>query len=225
MSRSEHLQSLIVTDLQERTSVATSPQARRGAHRAARPRLVALLPLLVVVAVVGVAALAAVFFTGLGGAGEPSAPAAAPTQEASALPEISAPPAASPSGGDEADGPPEPGATASESAPSPAPDEDAAGAQGGADSTTPVVVLNSTQTSGLAASAAEDLEGAGWAIAETGDQPGGAVPVTLVRYRDAEQEATARAVAQALGGSPTVERLASAKPGVVTVITGRDRTG
>ncbi len=178
--------------------------------------------MLVVVAVVGVAALAVVFFTGLGGAREQGAPVAAPTQEATTLPEVSAPPALEPDEDEDEDaaGAPEP---SGETPPPPAEPAPRAGAD--ADRTTPVVVLNSTRTSGLAASAAEGLEEGGWSVAETGDQPGGSVPITLVRYRDAEQEATARAVAGSLGGSPAVEQDASAKPGVVTVITGTDRQG
>ncbi len=225
-----------MTDLQERSAVDASPRARRGAHRAARPRLLVLLPVLVVVAVVGVAVLAAVFFTGLGGAGEPSAPVAAPTPAVTTLPEVSAPPALEPDedgGAPGADGgtdAPTPGSGSTEDAAGSDPSDGEGGDDGAdegpaaeADPTTPVVVLNSTRTSGLAADAAEELEGSGWAVARTGDQPGGAVPVTLVRYRDAEQEATARAVAQAVGGSPTVEQDPSVSPDVITVIMGADR--
>ncbi len=213
--------------------MTVSPRARRGAHRAARSRLLLLLPVLVVVAVVGVAVLAAVFFTGLGGAGEPSAPVAAPTPAVTTLPEVSVPPATEAdedAGASATDGrtdAPTPSSSGPEEVNGSDGPDDGAGADEGpaaeADRTTPVVVLNSTRTSGQAAAAAEDLEGSGWSVAETGDQPGGAVPVTLVRYRDAEQEATARAVAESLGGSPGVEQSSDVPAGVVTVITGTDR--
>lgn len=234
-----------MTDVRTRDEVDPSSTGRRGAHRAAPTRLAALLPVVVVAAVVVLTVLVLVFFTGLGGrgaSGEVSADAPAATATTSAPPETTAP--ATPTAPTAPTS--EPGATSpspSDGAGSDGPDDQSSGAPGvdedGADDGAapppggdagdpgargaPVVVLNATRTSGLAARTAEDLKGEGWSISRTGDADG-SVEATQVRYSDPALESAAQAVAASLGGA-AVELDEGAEKDVVTVVAGLDRVG
>ena len=233
-----------MTDLRTRDEVDPSARGRRGAHRAAPSRLAALLPVVVVAAVVVLTVLALVFFTGLGGrgaSGEVSADAPTATATRPAPPETSAPttttppptsdpsatspsPSGSPSSG---------GSGSSSSSAAPGVDEsgagDAAAPPPGGDAGAPdargapVVVLNATRTSGLAARTADDLKGKGWSISRTGDADG-SVDATQVRYSDPALEGAAQAVAASLDGA-AVRQDDGAEKGVVTVVAGPDRVG
>ena len=236
-----------MTDLQARDEVEPSSRGRRGAHRAAPSRLVALLPVVAVAAVVVLTVLALVFFTGLGGrgaGGDVSAGAPAATPTTSAPPVTTAP--TTPSTPSTASSPPSatspssPGATGSsgpgDASSSTAPGVDEGGADDGAAPPpggdagapdargAPVVVLNATSTSGLAARTADDLKGEGWSISRTGDAEKGSVQATQVRYSDPSLESAAQAVAKSLGGAD-VRRDEAAMKGVVTVVAGPDRVG
>lgn len=229
-----------MTDLRTRDEIDPSSRGRRGAHRAAPSRLAVLLPVAVVVAVVVLTVLALVFFTGLGGRGaageqvSASAPATTPT---------TAPPTTAPTAPSEptsAPGTSDPAASDGDGAPtgepgSQAPGVDERGADDGAQPPpggdgedadargAPVVVLNATRTSGIAAKTAEELKGEGWTVSRTGDADG-SVDATRVRYSDPALESAAQAVAASLGGA-AVERDEGVEQGVVTVVAGPDRVG
>ncbi len=82
-------------------------------------------------------------------------------------------------------------------------------------------VLNSTKRSGLARRAASALRADGWSVT-TGNERGQAPPTTVF-YADSEQQATAQAVADDLGGSPAVEQ--SSDYSGITVVLGDDYAG
>ena len=240
-----------MTDLRTRDEVDPSARARRGAHRAAPSRLAVLLPVVVVAAVVGLTVLALVFFTGLGGrgaggqvpAGAPAATVAEPTAPPGTT-DPTTPAPTTPTAGPGTTGttsPAPPGGTdgTSSGSSSGAPSSPSVDERGAGDASTPppggdagasdargapVVVLNATSTSGLAARTADDLKDEGWSISRTGDAPKGSVDATRVRYGDPSLEAAAQAVAASLGGA-RVERDAGAEEGVVTVVAGPDRAG
>lgn len=229
-----------MTDLRTRDEIDPSSRGRRGAHRAAPSRLSVLLPVAVVVAVVVLTVLALVFFTGLGGRGasggevSASAPATTPTTAppTTAPTTSSAPSTSDPAPSGSGDGSPTspPGDQGSQApgvdergaddgvAPPPGGDGDGADARGA-----PVVVLNATRTSGIAAKTAEELKGEGWTVSRTGDADS-SVDATRVRYSDPALESAAQAVAASLGGAE-VELDAGVERGVVTVVAGPDRVG
>lgn len=92
---------------------------------------------------------------------------------------------------------------------------------GGVDRAAAVSVLNSTKRSGLARRAASALRADGWSVT-TGNERGQAPPTTVF-YADSEQQATAQAVADDLGGSPAVEQ--SSDYSGITVVLGDDYAG
>ena len=237
-----------MTDLRTRDEVDPASRGRRGAHRAAPSRLAVLLPLVVVAAVVVLTVLALVLLTGLGGRGAggdvlAGAPAATPTTSApptATAPTTTAVPTEEPTDEPTEEPSPSPsdgagsgGSDARSSSTAPGVDEDGAGdgaapPPGGDAGDTgargaPVVVLNATRTSGLAARTADDLRGEGWSISRTGTVDGSG-EATVVRYRDPALESAAQAVAASLDGAD-VERDEGAEEGVVTVVTGPDRVG
>ncbi len=175
--------------------VDDEPGQRRGAHRTATPAVVEQLPFLLVALVVVIAVVVA-FGLLTGGDDDGSAAPAGPPS--------------APAGTDPA-APTDPAAT-TEPPPisSPAPTADRA---------VPLVVLNGTDTAGLAAAVGEELEGLGWTV-ETVDNAPEPVEATVVRYSAAEQQATAEAVAADL--EVTAEQDDSAD-GRVVVVVGPDR--
>lgn len=226
-----------MTDLRTRDEIDPSSRGRRGAHRAAPSRLAVLLPVVVVLAVVVLTVLALFFFTGLGrGPAGSEVSASAPATTTPTTPPTTAPTTpAAPSPSDQTpsgDGSP----TGEPSSPSPSGGVDERGADDGATPPpggtgddpdargAPVVVLNATRTSGVAAKTADVLKGEGWTVSRTGDANRGAVPATTVRYSDPALESAAQAVAASLGGV-AVQLDTGVEKGVVTVITGPDRVG
>jgi hypothetical protein len=93
-----------------------------------------------------------------------------------------------------------------------------------ADRTTPVKVLNSTGRAGLAAEAAGMLRTAGWDVKSTGNYQSGAVPTTVF-YGSADLIATAKEVADDLGGPVEVTESAALGAKTVTVVLGADYRG
>lgn len=189
----------------------TPGRQRSGAHRPRRSDLVDLVPaLLVVLAVLGVGAGVwqlnrASVGTSASSRGpiDPGVGGGGPSPSASANPN----PTASRSGA--------PGASASTSAPP---------TSGAVDHATPLVVLNATTRSGLAARAARVLRGAGWTVRTTGNYRS-AAPPTTVYYSAASQQASAAAVAAALGGSPAVTQSSKFSATAITVVLGQDYAG
>lgn len=186
--------------------IAVPQHHRVGAHRARRhPALAVAVPVaaVIVVGVVFVWALTA--FLGGGGDTEPSALATGsqpPTTQPlpSAAPSLPASPGTS-----------EPLPSA---APSPEPS---------VDRTVAVNVLNSTDTAGLAAGAAESLEGAGWTIGEVGNYTQGAIPTTVL-YNGPASAASAAAVAADLGLGSAQEST-EVTAGTLTLVLGSDYSG
>jgi hypothetical protein len=92
------------------------------------------------------------------------------------------------------------------------------------DTSIPVVVLNSTRTSGLAASVAATLRSAGWTVPTT-DNYRRTSPPTTVYYGSTSQRATAEAVAADVGGSPRVRQSGEFGTARITVVIGSDYNG
>lgn len=65
-----------------------------------------------------------------------------------------------------------------------------------------VVILNGTETDGLAGQVGDLLAGQGWTIGSTGTNATPDVAVTTVYYSDPSQEGAARGLSEALGGAP-----------------------
>jgi cytoskeletal protein RodZ len=95
---------------------------------------------------------------------------------------------------------------------------------GAVDHSIPITVLNSTRTSGLAASVASTLKGSGWTVPTT-DNYRKSQPPTTVYYGDADQRATARAVADDVGGDPRVQQSSEFGSSRITVVIGSDYSG
>lgn len=184
---------------------------RRGAHRARPNPALAMVPLLLVVVAVVAVLVGAMTLLGddapdvaapAGNNGQPAA------QETTAAPEATAPPAGEPT--DAATAPP------AESATEPPPEPEPT-----VEMSVPVTVLNGTTTKGLAAGAAEQLGGAGWTVAATGNYRDGPPPPTTVYYATEDLAATAEAVAGDLGGAATQLSEAFGADGI-TVVLGDD---
>ncbi|MBC3763156.1 LytR C-terminal domain-containing protein [Quadrisphaera oryzae] len=187
-------------------AVTPPRDGRRGAHRAAPARpggvLAPVVVALVVAASVGVGVVA---YSTLGNpasaSGAGAAAAAAGTEPSAAAQDPSAgagaasAPAASPAGS--------PSASSSASA----------GAKA------PVVVLNGTSTSGLAAKEAAKVRAQGWQVASTGNASAAqrsAHAATTVLYPSAQLEGSAKALAAAIGATAALDP--SAQAGSLTVL-------
>ena len=194
--------------------LAVPQHHRSGAHRARRhPLLVALVTLGVFGAAAGVLlwALLALDVLGVGDdlleAGGVTPSSEAPLDPSAAPSEPAAPTTAAAEPGPEPSAAPEPSAE-----PSP---------EATVERSLPLDVLNSTATAGLAAGAADQLEGLGWTIGEVTNYDGDEIPTTVL-VPDEQQRATAEAVAADLGvGTVTV----SADVDVLTVVLGPDYPG
>ena len=84
-------------------------------------------------------------------------------------------------------------------------------------------VLNATNRGGLAGRAARALRATGWSVT-TGNERG-QQPPTTVFYAAGEQQATAQAVADDLGGSPAVQQSSQYGSDRITVVLGDDYNG
>lgn len=222
------------TPRDEFDDLAPAPDGRRGAHRARRSWVASLLSAGLVAG--ATAAVAGGAFVLLHDGADPSAPVsstqAAGAQDAVVTPAADAAgtpsPTATPSATASATASETAAATASEDAgadesPSDSPSESASAEAGGeVDTTLPLVVLNGTRTSGLAAKASSQLHRLGWRVQSTGNDRSGATGTT-VTYRDSGMAATAAAVADDLGGEAVRDR--SATEGVLTVVLGPDHAG
>ncbi|MGB7361551.1 MAG: LytR C-terminal domain-containing protein [Rhodococcus sp. (in: high G+C Gram-positive bacteria)] len=91
---------------------------------------------------------------------------------------------------------------------------------GGADS---IRVLNNSNVSGLAADTAQNLESAGFTVAETGNYSSGTISTSTVYYDEAVpgQQAEAERIATTLGyaAEPRFEGIASSPPGIIVMVT------
>jgi LytR cell envelope-related transcriptional attenuator len=227
-------------------AVAPLRDGRRGAHRARRSRAAALLSAgLVAGATAAVAAGAYVLLhdptdasvpvssastvgSADGAAVVPSADASPAGAVATAAPTTTAPTTTAPTTTAPTTTAPTTaapttaaGARATASSGSTATATAAPAATGKVDTTLPLVVLNGTRTTGLAAKASTQLHRLGWKVQSTGNDRTGA-PATTVTYADADMAATAAAVADDLGGSAVRDRTAT--EGVLTVVLGPDYT-
>ena len=89
--------------------------------------------------------------------------------------------------------------------------------------TVPVRVLNNSKIKGLAAKAEADLKADGWNVTSKGNYSATNVPTTTTYYRpgNAEEEATARAIATEFGleVAPRLKTLANEPAGVILIVT------
>ncbi|MDM7886388.1 LytR C-terminal domain-containing protein [Curtobacterium sp. RHCKG23] len=129
----------------------------------------------------------------------------------SSTPSASASASAAPSG--------EPSASSSSSA-SQAPSAAKPADQG----STSVVVLNGTTTTGLAARGSTALTSAGWRVTSTGDAGTTGATGSVVYYRQADQQAVAQGIANALGIT-AVQQSAAFPNADVSVVLGADYRG
>ncbi|WP_182046168.1 LytR C-terminal domain-containing protein [Curtobacterium sp. ME26] len=129
----------------------------------------------------------------------------------SSTPSASASASAAPSG--------EPSASSSSSA-SQAPSAATSADQG----STSVVVLNGTTTTGLAARGSTALTSAGWRVTSTGDAGTTGATGSVVYYQQADQQAVAQGIANALGIT-AVQQSAAFPNADVSVVLGADYRG
>lgn len=185
----------------------TPDRIRSGAHRPHRSPLLEVLPvLLVLLAVLGVGVgvwqlnrSTASTVAASGGPADGAGAGADPTTSA-------APTATTPS------------TTPSTTS---VPTSTATATSGGVDRAVTVSVLNATKRSGLARRAASALRAGGWAVT-TGNERGQSPPTTVF-FLDTDQQATAQAIADDLGGSPAVEQSSAYRS--ITVVLGDDYAG
>lgn len=89
--------------------------------------------------------------------------------------------------------------------------------------TVPVRVLNNSKIQGLAAKAEADLKADGWNVVAKGAYSATNVPTSTVYYRpgNAEEEATARAIAKEFGMqvAPRLKTLENQPAGVIVIVT------
>lgn len=180
---------------------------RRGAHRARPNPLVAVVPLVLVT--VAVVAIIVGAMTMLGGTPTPSA--GVPDAGDDLTTQSETEPAESPT-----EEPPAEETPVEE----PPVEETPAEPEATVDPSLPVTVLNGTQTSGLAGTAAEQLTGAGFNVVTIDNFREGTPPATVVYYSAEEGSATAAAIAEELGGMQT--ELDAARGDGVVVILGAD---
>lgn len=91
----------------------------------------------------------------------------------------------------------------------------------------PVRIYNNSNVSGLAARVTDDVQKAGWQVAETGNYSQGVIPTTTVYYRPGtDEEASAKQLAQILKArvEPRFDGIEAAHPGIIVIAT-RDYNG
>ncbi len=177
----------------------------RGVHRAPRSRLSRLIPFLVVLVVFPLLAFGVVtWYSDWQGRGSNELPATGGEGPADAGDE--------PADGGEPETPTDtPTEVVEEEVPPPPPPPVA-------DLAAPVVVYNSTATSGLAGGAADRVEEAGFTTVTADDWDGQDPSASVVYYATAADVATAQLVATTLGIASVQESAAQAPEGVVVVL-------
>ncbi|WP_158848352.1 LytR C-terminal domain-containing protein [Saccharothrix deserti] len=86
----------------------------------------------------------------------------------------------------------------------------------------PVRVYNNSTTQGLAGRASDDVERAGWQVAEKGNYSQGLIPTTTVYYRPGtDEEASARELAQILNArvEARFDGIQDAHAGIIVIVT------
>lgn len=86
----------------------------------------------------------------------------------------------------------------------------------------PVRVYNNSTTQGLAARAQDDVERAGWQVAEKGNYSQGTIPTTTVYYRPGtDEEASAADLARVLNArlEARFDGIRDAHPGIIVIVT------
>ena len=194
-----------------------SPQTptRTGAHRIRRGPWRDLLPT--------AAVLLAVVLIGLG-AWALTRSTASTIQSSGNIDTGSQPQATPPAGPTTTSASPTASSTPSRSAGTPTSQTTSSPPAGSVDRSTPVTVLNATRTRGLAASVAATLRTSGWTVPTTDNYRRGQPPTT-VYYGDADQRATAQAVAEDVGGDPEVQQSDEFGSGRLTLVIGSDYAG
>lgn len=190
-------------------SAAPVEASRRGAHRARPKPIAAILPVIAGVAVV-LLVIGAVYTVFGSSADTPETNTAA--QEA--VQEEADSTADTDSDSDSAD--------ATTSSKKKSTKSSSSGSSGTVDQTIPVIVLNSIDVSGLAASYQTTLEGEGWSIERTGNSTSRDLATTKIYYEDSEMKASAKAVRKALGGFGELSEDADVNAGSITVVLGED---
>ena len=176
----------------------------RGAHRTPRSRWSRLWPFLLVLVLFPALAFGVVTYWSSDRGGADQAGALDPGADASAT-EGSADPAETPAQ--------TPTETPTEAPVVPPTDEPVA-----PDLTTPVVVYNATNRSGLAAAAASKLEDAGWTKVTSRNYTGAGLATSTVLYSSPELETSARAAADELGISAVQAAESDATAGLEVVL-------
>lgn len=85
-----------------------------------------------------------------------------------------------------------------------------------------VRVYNNSTTPGLATRVSDDVERAGWQVAEKGNYSSGNIPTTTVYFRPGtDEEAPARELARILNArvEPRFDGIENAKPGIILIVT------
>ncbi|MEV8444202.1 LytR C-terminal domain-containing protein [Actinosynnema sp. NPDC051121] len=86
----------------------------------------------------------------------------------------------------------------------------------------PVRVYNNSTTQGLATRASEDVQRAGWEVAEKGNYSQGTIWTTTVYFRPGtDEEPSARELARILNArvEPRFDGIQSAHPGIIVIVT------
>ena len=179
------------TDETDEFDVDPGDDVRRGAHRATLSPLVTGLPWLIG-AVLSVAVVLGMYT--LVGGGDLDLPGV--SQDPTAAGSEATTPATSP-----------PPTSAPPSTPAPTPDQ-----------SVELIVLNSTDTRGLASQAAEELEAKGWTVADVDNYSAGEPPTTVF-YATEELAVTAEAVAAVVGGKVALDPEETES---ITVVIGSD---
>ncbi|MDQ1286441.1 MAG: LytR C-terminal protein [Actinomycetota bacterium] len=190
--------------------------SRRGAHRARVSPVMAAMPVVVVVGVVGGAIL---LVSSLFGGGP----------EAGAGATVSASPSTSSAASEPGSSPSESTAEAGgDSTASSEPDETSA-APGKVDKSVTIDVFNGTSplVTGIARKALPKITEAGWRTGRVATWSGTPVSVTTVFYAESGQQATASAIAKALGRASVKisPKAAKAAEGGIAVVVGNDFPG
>ncbi|MEU4739739.1 LytR C-terminal domain-containing protein [Actinosynnema sp. NPDC023658] len=86
----------------------------------------------------------------------------------------------------------------------------------------PVRVYNNSTIQGLAARATDDVQRAGWQVAEKGNYSSGNIPTTTVYFRPGtDEEPSARELARILNArlEPRFDGIRAAQPGIIVIVT------
>ncbi|GLZ41545.1 LytR C-terminal domain-containing protein [Actinokineospora sp. NBRC 105648] len=114
------------------------------------------------------------------------------------------------------------------SAPTPGPGTGPGAGPGPTTPTQSLRVYNNSTITGLANRAKDDLQKAGWNIAEVGNYSGGKIPTTTVYFQPGtDQEPAARELAQELGirSEARFDGIREASPGLILIVTNDYKSG